>query len=119
MKKIIYITIGSISFTLGILGIPLPILPTTPFLLLSAFCFSRSSDKFTVWLKNSKVYEFYVGDYPETRVISRKRKRNILIQVYILMGISITFCPIEIVKIGLFTMTCLMTAVLIVLVPEE
>lgn len=119
MKKIIYLTLGLTSLILGCLGILLPILPTTPFLLLSAFCFSRSSDSFTKWLKNSKLYELYVGDYPETKVISRKRKRYILLQVYVLMGISIVLCPIEILKIVLFIMTCLMTLVLMLFVPEQ
>ncbi|MGX9843674.1 YbaN family protein [Streptococcus iniae] len=119
MKKIIYLTLGLVSFILGIIGILLPVLPTTPFLLLAAFCFSRSSDRFTNWLKNSRLYELYVGDYPETRVMSRKRKRHILIQVYVLMAISITLSPIIMLKIVLFVMTCVMTAVLILFVPEQ
>ena len=75
MKKISYITIGCISFILGIIGIPLPILPTTPLLLLAGFCFSRSSDRFNNWLVETKIYKFYVGDYLESRIISKDRKK--------------------------------------------
>ncbi|MBW1569323.1 YbaN family protein, partial [Streptococcus sp. SPC0] len=46
MKKIFYISLGFISLGIGIAGIVLPVVPTTPLVLLSAFCFSRSSEKF-------------------------------------------------------------------------
>ncbi len=50
ITKIILIIAGSISFGLGILGIFLPLLPTTPFLLLTAACYAKSSKKFYDWL---------------------------------------------------------------------
>ncbi|MDT2731072.1 YbaN family protein [Streptococcus parauberis] len=119
MKKIIYITVGLISFVLGIIGIPLPILPTTPLLLLAGFCFSRSSDRFNSWLVNTKVYKYYVGDYLETRTIARDRKKKIYIQVWILMGISIIFAPFVWMKILFFGMTAIMSVVLFKFVPEN
>lgn len=91
--RILYIIGGFISFLLGIIGIPLPILPTTPFLLLSGYLFARSSKRFEKWLKQTKVYQFYVADYAETKTIARERKKKIIIQIYILMGISIYFAP--------------------------
>ena len=51
IKKYIYITIGLIAFVLGSIGVIIPILPTTPFLLLASFCFARGSDKFNNWLE--------------------------------------------------------------------
>lgn len=119
MKKIVYITVGCFSFILGIIGIPLPVLPTTPLLLLAGFCFSRSSDRFNNWLRGTKVYQFYVGDYLETRAIARDRKKKILIQVWILMGISIIFAPFVWMKIVFFTMTTIMSIVLFKFVPEQ
>ncbi|PNY22186.1 Inner membrane protein YbaN [Streptococcus parauberis] len=119
MKKISYITIGCISFILGIIGIPLPILPTTPLLLLAGFCFSRSSDRFNNWLVETKIYKFYVGDYLETRIISKDRKKKILLQVWILMGISIIFAPFVWMKILFFCMTLVMSLVLFKFVPEN
>ena len=58
--KIIYLSLGMVSLGLGILGIPLPILPTTPFLLLAIACFARSSKRFEKWLYNTKLYQTYV-----------------------------------------------------------
>ena len=87
--RLVYLTIGFVSLGLGIIGIPLPILPTTPFLLLSMACFAKSSKRFETWLYQTKLYQTYVADYRETKSIAKERKKWILLQIYILMGISI------------------------------
>ena len=57
LLKIFYVILGFISLGLGLIGIILPILPTTPFLLLTAFCFVKGSDKFDKWFKGTKIYK--------------------------------------------------------------
>jgi uncharacterized protein len=54
---------GSISVGLGVLGIVLPILPTTPFLLLAAWCYARSSTRFYLWLMTHRLWGKYLRDY--------------------------------------------------------
>ena len=66
--KVVYLSLGMVSLGLGILGIPLPILPTTPFLLLAIACFARSSKRFEKWLYNTKLYQTYVADFRETQI---------------------------------------------------
>ena len=107
--KIIYLSLGMVSLGLGILGIPLPILPTTPFLLLAIACFAR----------NTKLYQTYVADFRETKSIAKERKKRIIIQIYVLMGISIFFAPILWVKIGLFCLTIFITYYLFKVIPDK
>ncbi|MDX9942330.1 MAG: YbaN family protein [Bacteroidales bacterium] len=54
---------GIISLGLGLIGIPLPLLPTTPFLLLSAWCFARSSERFYQWLLNHRYFGKSIRNY--------------------------------------------------------
>ena len=73
--KILFIIFGIISFILGAIGVVLPILPTTPFLLLSAFLFSKSSDRFHEYLIQTKLYQKYINEM----VIERKTKESVII----------------------------------------
>lgn len=119
MQRIFYLVVGFVSLMVGVIGIVLPIVPTTPFLLLAGFCFARSSKKFEKWLRNTKIYQFYVADYVETKSISRKRKKQIIWQIYLLMAISIWLAPILLVKIGLGLLTIFITYYLFWVIPEK
>ncbi|MED9961536.1 MAG: YbaN family protein [Bacteroidales bacterium] len=74
MKKYILIISGLLSLFLGILGIFLPVLPTTPFLLLSAACFLKSSKSLYDWLLNHKQLGNYIKDFMIYKAISKKLK---------------------------------------------
>ena len=117
--RLVYLTIGFISLGLGIIGIPLPILPTTPFLLLSMACFAKSSKRFETWLYQTKLYQTYVADYRETKSIAKERKKWILLQIYILMGISIFLAPIIWVKLALGALTIFITYYLLKVIPNK
>ncbi|MFV0342873.1 MAG: YbaN family protein [Anaerocolumna sp.] len=97
MKKIINIIclwLGFIALGIGMIGIVLPILPTTPFILLSAALFAKSSEKFHKWLLSTKVYTNYVGKWMESRSMTVKEKCKVLFIVTLLLGISIYVAPI-------------------------
>jgi uncharacterized membrane protein YbaN (DUF454 family) len=59
--------LGTFSLGLGIIGIFLPILPTTPFLLLAAACYARSSKRFYDWLLSNRWFGAYIRNYREGR----------------------------------------------------
>lgn len=62
-KKILFIVIGCISLALGTIGVVLPILPTVPFYLLTAFCFANSSQRLHDWFLGTTLYKKYIGTY--------------------------------------------------------
>lgn len=74
IKRTIFIVLGSLALLLGVVGIFLPLLPTTPFLLLAAMCFNRGSEKFHAWLLNHKVLGAPILDWQNRRVIKTKFK---------------------------------------------
>ncbi|WP_407391295.1 YbaN family protein [Carnobacterium jeotgali] len=119
MKRYFLISVGVLSFLLGSAGAILPLLPTTPFLLLAGYCFARSSNKFDVWLKRTKLYQIYASDYVETKSIPKYKKWKILISSYILMGISILFAPLQPVKVMLIVLALAITIVLVFVVPNR
>ena len=117
--RIIYLSIGFISLALAIVGVVLPLLPTTPFLLLSIAYFSKSSKRFEDWLYHTKLYQTYVADFRETKSIARERKKKIIVSIYILMGISIYFAPLLPVKIALGCLTVFITYYLFKVIPDK
>ena len=104
MKKIIYTILGCISVGLGTVGTVLPVLPTFPFLLLSAFCFARSSQKLNRWLKGTKLYQDNLADFAAGRGMTRKAKVRIMISVTLLMTIG--FIMMHAVPVGRVALAC-------------
>jgi len=80
---------GILSVGLGILGIFLPLLPTTPFLLLAAACFTRSSPRFYEWLINHRHLGEYVRNYRERRAIKFQIIATLLALLWLTLGTSI------------------------------
>ncbi len=109
--RIIYLSIGFISLALAIVGVVLPLLPTTPFLLLSIACFSKSSKRFEDWLYHTKLYQTYVADFRETKSIARERKKKIIVSIY--------FAPLLPVKIALGCLTIFITYYLFKVIPDK
>lgn len=76
--RYIYLMIGMISFGLGFIGIVLPILPTTPFLLLAGFCFARSSKRVHNWFVSTKAYQRHLEPFVQKRAMTLKTQICIL-----------------------------------------
>lgn len=86
--KIIYVILGTLFLTLGIIGAFLPLLPTTPFLLLSAGCYMRSSQRLYGWLLSNRWLGSYIRNYRERRAMTAASKAFTLA---LLWG-SLVFC---------------------------
>ncbi len=72
--RIFWLFFGLASLLLGFVGIFLPLLPTTPFLLLAAFCFARSSDRLHRWLLTHPVFGPMIENWRRHRAIARSAK---------------------------------------------
>ena len=90
MKSILAL-LGLISLGLGIIGAFLPLLPTVPFVLLSAFLFARSSDRLHNWLITHKIFGQLIRDYHEDRGITIQGKIAAISMMWISNIISIAF----------------------------
>lgn len=88
LKKIFLITVGSLALALGFLGAFLPVLPTTPFLLLSAYCYLRSSEKLYRWLINHPLLGAYIYNYLTYRAITRSTRYGALFFLWVTLIIS-------------------------------
>lgn len=91
IKKIIFIVVGCICLALGTVGVFMPILPTTPFYLVTLYCFARSSKKLEDWFKGTKLYKKHLESFVEKRGMLPQTKASILITVTLLMGFGIFF----------------------------
>ncbi len=81
MMKILFFTIGTTALIIGIIGIFLPILPTTPFVILALYMYSKSSKKIHNKLQNSKLYKKHFKSIVETKEMTFKEKWTLMIVV--------------------------------------
>jgi uncharacterized membrane protein YbaN (DUF454 family) len=91
---------GTILVGIGILGIFLPLLPTTVFFLMAAWCYARSSQKFYDWLHKNRLFGKYLKNYREGRGISRSSKISTIVVLWggILYSIFVTHSiPVQLV----------------------
>lgn len=75
------------SLVLGLIGVILPVLPTTPFLLLTSFCFVKGSDWFDKWFKGTKIYKKHLESFVQNKAMTLKQKLSILLFVGLILAI--------------------------------
>lgn len=88
LKKALLVVVGCLSLALGAIGAVLPILPTVPFLMLSAFCFAKSSEKLHSWFISTKLYKKNLESFVKGEGMTVKTKVKIMSTVTILMVIG-------------------------------
>jgi uncharacterized membrane protein YbaN (DUF454 family) len=89
LKRQLLLAAGTLSLAVGIAGIIIPLLPTTPFLLLAAGCYLRSSPRFYNWLMSNRWLGAYIRNYIEGKGIPIKVKLFIIALLWVTIGISI------------------------------
>ena len=91
MKRKLLILLGSLSLALGLLGIALPLLPTTPFLLLSATCYFHGSDRLYRWLMAHPTLGPYIRSFREDKTIPLRAKVVSVTMVWVTLLYCIFF----------------------------
>lgn len=89
--KILLIASGTFFIGVGVIGIFIPVLPTTPFLLISAALYARSSQRFYNWLINNKIFGRFIKDYREGKGIPLRLKITTVILLWVTIGCSAIF----------------------------
>ncbi|NLO70801.1 MAG: DUF454 domain-containing protein [Porphyromonadaceae bacterium] len=91
MKKYLLIISGSLSVVLGVIGIFLPILPTTPFMILAAALYAKSSKRLHSWIINHRIFGEFIRNFKEDRSMSLNGKLISIITMWVFMLYSIFF----------------------------
>ena len=112
-KKYFHITLGFLALGIGLIGVILPILPTTPFLLVTSFCFARGSERFHTWFTNSNIYKKHLESFVKERAMTLKQKVVLLSFVNFMLAfplilvdvlpMRITIIVLIIIKLYYFT----------------
>ncbi len=91
LKKAILVTLGTFFLLLGIIGIILPVLPTTPFLILAAACYLRGSDRMYQWMMNNRYFGDLIRNYMERRGIKPRQKAGAIFMLWFLISITLVY----------------------------
>ena len=109
-KRTIYFVLGTISFAIACIGVVLPILPTTPFLLLAVACYLRSSKRMYNWLLNHKLFGQYIKNYLEGKGMCLRAKLISLAFLWTIIAYSALFVmPMLIVQVILLIVALAVT----------
>ena len=111
MKKSFYKPLGFLFLGLASLGVVLPLLPTTPFLLLSAWFFARSSERWHQWLLNSELFGPMINNWEQERCITLRTKWLAILSMALVGGTSLFFAidslTMRLVGFGLMAIGCI------------
>lgn len=89
LRNVFLVTVGILAVALGTVGIVVPLLPTTPLLLLAAACFVRSSDRLYGWLLGHRLFGSYIRNYRDHRAVTWQTKVFTLILLWSTIGYSV------------------------------
>lgn len=114
MKKVIFITAGFLFLGIAVIGVALPILPTTPFLLIAAACFTKGSKHFQDWFTSTKLYQRHLEAFVRGRAMTLKSKIKVcamasvmlLIAFFVMHNIYGRICIVCVILFKYYYFTC-------------
>lgn len=91
--RIIWLLAGFLAMGIGAVGVALPVLPTTPFLLLASFCLAKGSDRFHRWFTGTKLYKRHLESFAKNRSMTLKTKFSLLIPASCMLVLALLAMP--------------------------
>ncbi len=114
LKRILLIFLGLIFVALGLIGVFVPGLPTTIFMILAAYCFVRSSEKLYSWVINNQLFGQRVKHFIETKTIPLRGKIYSISSMWIMVTLSLIFLKVSlIIKFMIFLLAIIGTVVIL------
>lgn len=104
IKKILLVILGCIGLGMGAVGVVVPLLPAFPFLLLAAFCFTRSSERLNNWFRGTKLYKNNLETFVHGKGMTWKTKIRVMIIVTALMAFG--FFMMDGIFVGRIVLAC-------------
>ncbi|MEJ2204544.1 MAG: YbaN family protein [Gemmatimonadota bacterium] len=101
LRRGLYFSVGAVSVVLGVIGIFVPLWPTTCFLLLAGWCFARSSRRAERWLHENRLFGRYLRDYRERGVISPRVRLSTVSVLWLFIAVSSVLLRFEPWIVGL------------------
>ena len=106
-KRTLFFSLGVVLVGIGAVGVALPVIPTTPFIIVAAACFGKSSKRAEKWISNNRYFGSYIENYKNKKGVPIDVKRNSLIFLWIMLIVSaliinkpIMFIVLSIIGIG-------------------
>jgi uncharacterized protein len=101
IKNMLYVSLGFLFLGLGIVGIILPLIPTTPLLLLASYFFVKGSKKFERWFKNTSIYKNHLEEFIKEKSMTRKKKITINLFADAMIAVAFIMADSTIVRVVL------------------
>ncbi len=98
-KRVLWVVGGSLSLAIGLIGIIIPLLPTTPLVILAAFCFGKSSPALHHWLVTNRYFGRYIADYQSGKGVPIRIKLFAVLIVWTSVLFTLTVIPLFYVKL--------------------
>jgi uncharacterized membrane protein YbaN (DUF454 family) len=118
--RLTWLVVGLVALALGAIGIAVPLLPTTPLILLAAFAFARSSNRLHEWLITHDVFGTLIDNWQRHGAISRRAKIASVVSMIALLVISLAMAaPTVVIVVQLFALGAVALFILTRPLPPE
>ena len=110
VKRLLFTILGTLFLGIGCIGLILPILPTTPFLILAAACYVRGSDRIYRWMMRNRLFGEFIKNYMEGKGIKAKQKGITLVFLWIMILLTTVYMiDNDLLRITLFSIALAVT----------